>query len=295
FMAKEAFYNVLLQRELMKVNRAAIQRDSTLLMASNAKVVAELATRRDVLSAEIQLASDRVKLIKSQTDFENSLEALKEVLGLPIEMPVEIAQVELDFEPKPLDANRLTERAMLNSPSIQKQQLAIKSSRVQHTLAKNDRLPQLDLLASYNGSFESDTDENVDLNSAGWEFSLSFSYPLFNREAASAAEIASIDISQQEENLNSLQRQLRIRIRSIVRTIYGLGEEIRTLERSIESAEQKVAFATIMFDLGRASNLDITDAQEALLNNQTEYLRNLVDYHTQLAFLESLIGEPLTR
>jgi outer membrane protein TolC len=295
FLTKRAFYEVLLQLELIKVNQAAIQRDSTLWKASQAKVIAKLATRRDVLSAEIQLAGDRVKLIKSQTDLRNRLDDLKDVLGLPIDLRIEIAEVALDFSLQSLDEESLIQQALRSNPSIQSAEIAIQRSRVDLTVARNDRLPQLDLIASFLRSFESETELNRDKNKDGWEVAFKLSYPLFNREAAASAQVAQIGISQEQDRLVDMQRQIKVSVRTIVRSIYSIIEEIKTLERSIEAAEQKVSFATSMFNLGRASNLDITDAQEALLKNQSEYVRNLVDYRIQLALLESLTGEPITQ
>jgi len=66
------------------------------------------------------------------------------------------------------------------------------------------------------------------------------------------------------------------------------------LDNLVSTAEEKVKFATTMFNLGRASNLDVTDAQKALLKAQTQYVENLVNYKIQLALLESLTGEPIT-
>jgi outer membrane protein TolC len=65
------------------------------------------------------------------------------------------------------------------------------------------------------------------------------------------------------------------------------------LKGAINAAEQKVDFATTMFNLGRASNLDITDAREALIDSKTQYMRRVADYYTQLGVIESLTGLPL--
>ena len=48
-----------------------------------------------------------------------------------------------------------------------------------------------------------------------------------------------------------------------------------------------------MFNLGRASNFDVTDAQKDLIKGRGDYVRKLADYHTQLAVLESLTGREL--
>jgi outer membrane protein TolC len=295
FAVKSAFYEVLYQRELIRVNQAAIRRDSTLLVASESKVEAKLATRRDVLSAEIQLASDKASLIKSQSEYELALDALKEVMGLPIEMPIAVAEVELSYAPVPLQEERLLRQALENNPSLHSAEAGIDRSRLQLKVAKNQLLPQLDLIAGYSGSFERDTDQDIDLRTTGFTTTVSLSYPFLDRAAVASAENAQIALSQQQDNVLNVKRQLALSVRHIVRNTHSSIEAINTLKRSIEAAEQKVEFATVMFNLGRASNLDITDAQEALLKAQTQYVRELVDYHIQLALLESLTGQPVTQ
>jgi outer membrane protein TolC len=295
FAVKSAFYEVLYQRELIRLNRSAIERDSTLVVASESKVNAKLATRRDVLSAEIQLASDKALLIKSQSDHALALDALKEVMGLPIEMPVAVVGVELSHAPVSLNEQRLLRLALENNPALRSAAAGIDRSRLQLKVAKNQRLPQLDLIAAYNGSFEKDTDQKIDLRTAGFVATVNLSYPFLNRAAAANAESAEIALWQQQDNLLNLKRQLTLSVRSIIRSTYSSIEAINALKRSIEAADQKVEFASAMFNLGRASNLDITDAQEALLKAQSQYARELVDYHIRLALLESLTGQPVAQ
>jgi outer membrane protein TolC len=295
YAVKSAFYEVLYQRELIRVNQAAIRRDSTLYDASESKVAAKLATRRDVLSAEIQLASDKASLIKSQSDYEFALDALKEVMGLPIEMPITVVGMELSYAPVSLDEERLFRQALENNPALHSAEAGIDRSRLQLKVAKNQLLPQFDLIAGYSGSFEKDTDQNINLRTTGFVTAVSLSYPFLNRAAAASAENAQIALSQQQDNVLNLKRQLALSVRNIVRNTRSSIESINTLKRSIEASQQKVEFATAMFSLGRASNLDITDAQEALLKAQTQYVRELVDYHIQLALLESLTGQPVTQ
>lgn len=248
YAVKSAFYEVLYQRELIGVNQAAIQRDSTLYAASESKVAAKLATRRDVLSAEIQLASDKASLIKSQSDYEFALDALKEVMGLPIEMPIAVVGVELSYAPVSLQEERLLRQALENNPSLHSAEAGIDRSRLQLKVAKNQLLPQFDLIAGYSGSFEKDTDQNLDLRTTGFVTTVSLSYPFPDREAAASVENAQIALSQQQDNVLNLKRQLALSLRRIVRNTYSSIEAINTLQRSIEAAEQKVEFATTMFN-----------------------------------------------
>ena len=237
FAVKSAFYEVLYQRELIRVNRSALERDSTLVVASESKVIAKLATRRDVLSAEIQLASDKASLIKSQSEYELALDALKEVMGLPIEMPVVLVGVELSYAPVSLHEEHLLRHALQNNPALHDAEAGVDRSELQLKVAKNQRLPQLDLIAAYNGSFEKDTDQNIGIYTTGFVAAVSLNYPFLNREAAANAETAEIAVWQQQDHLLNLKRQLTLSVRSIVRSTHSSIEAINTLKRTIEAAQ----------------------------------------------------------
>ncbi len=294
FAVKRAYYEVLSSRELMKVNEAAVHSDSALMLASEALIVAKLAARRDVLSAKIRLADDRAAFIKSQNDYQLALDVLKDAMGVPIDLPVDLRESGLEYVPAVIDEQALVRGALENNPTIQSSEIGIKLSQLQHRVAKNELLPQLDLIASYSSNLRRDLVLNRDVSrTGGWQASLNLSYSFLSLDASAKAENARIGISQQRDRLLDQQRQIVLGVRDIVRSVYTAAEEINAIKQSIEAAEEKLAVANAMFSLGRASNFDITDAQEFLLKAKTQYFRSLVEYYTQLAFLESLAGQPI--
>ncbi len=291
---KIAFYNVLLQREIIESNMAAIKRDSTLIALSKAKVQASMATKRDVLSAQIQLADDRASLIAAQAKYEKALDDLKEIMGIPIEYPIEIDTVELGYSEKLLDPKPLIEKALARNPNLHFFERNIAMKDLAYRVAQNERLPQLDLALQYTGGSDNNLTQNSETTTNDLVVSLNLSYPLFNKSAVAKAQKLRIAKTQEMLKLEDFRRQIMLQIRDIVRTIHTNVEEIKVLRQSIEAAKEKVQFATVMFNLGRASNLDITDAQQALLKAEIQLADKLVNYHSQLAILESLVGEPLS-
>jgi len=75
-----------------------------------------------------------------------------------------------------------------------------------------------------------------------------------------------------------------------VRTLLNNVERLAILQKSIDGARSKLEFADVNFQLGRASNLDITDAQKDLVNAQTDYVNEVIDYKIQVARIEQLLG-----
>ncbi|RMG68911.1 MAG: TolC family protein [Calditrichaeota bacterium] len=291
---KIAFYNVLLQREIIKSNLAAIKRDSTLIALSEAKVQASMATKRDVLSAQIQLAEDQASLIAAQADYQKALDDLKEIMGVPIDYPIEIDTVALSYSESPLDPKPLIEKALARNPNLHFFERNIAMKDLEYRVAQNERLPQLDLAFQYTGGSDNNLTQNSEVTSNDLVVSLNLSYPLFNKSAVAKAQKLRIAKTQEMLKLEDFRRQIVLQIRDIVRSIHTNVEEIKVLKQTIEAAKEKVQFATVMFNLGRASNFDITDAQQALLKAEIQLAGKLVNYHSQLAILESLVGEPIS-
>ena len=287
---------MLQQRLLLQVNASAFKNDSSLAAASEALIRAQLASRRDVLSAQIRSADSRAGLIKSQVDYETALDLLKDALGLPIDQPLRLAPDSLAFKLVLLNEQELLQIARDNNPSLQALQYAIKDARLRLGLAKNTTLPQLNLFGTYTSSTGKHLIAGEDVTHApGCTAGVSMSYSFLSREARGEAQNAQIALAQQEDRYADLQRKILLSIREITRNVYSSAAEVEAIEQSIQVAEQKLEFARTMFSLGRASNFDITDAQEFLLEAQSQYLDKLVGYYTDLALLETLTGQPAVR
>ena len=174
-------------------------------------------------------------------------------------------------------------------------ELAVKRSRLDLTVAQNSRLPQVDLKASYFNDYGESINSGEIGRGTGWQASVNLAYPLFDRSAEGETISRRAELGQAQDRLKLLERQLTLRVREIVRTVRTSAAEVTSIQQTIDAADDKLQFATAMFNLGRASNLDITDARTDLVKAQTQMVKKLVDYNAQLALLESLTGEPVTR
>jgi outer membrane protein TolC len=290
-----AWYEVLSTRERVRIGEEALRSDSVLVQASEAMLSAKMATRRDILSAQIRQAEDRASLVATQKDQALALDQLKEVMGVPLDLAIAVADAPLAYEPVALDESELIRTATAASPAVQSAELLVQRSRLQLRVARNSALPSLNVTGSYLKQLDRDHDLRSEASGSDWTAGFSLSYPLLSRDGAAAADIARIELNQQEERREILKRRITLEVRDAVRSIASIAEEIAAIERGVSAAEEKIEFANAMFNLGRASNLDITDAREAWLKSRNQYVQRLADYHGQLSALESLTGLPLAR
>jgi len=291
---KSAYYNVLLAERVIEVTEVAIQRDKTLVEASQALFEPRLVTKRDVFSAELSLAQDSARLVNARADLELARTTLLEIIGLPLGTGFFLLDREVSFEPVPLELERWIATAIKNRPEIVDLEERLAKRLLNIKVARNSLLPQLDLTASYGRSQSASTfGKTLDLAGDVWSAGLVLSAPIGNVAATSALAQAEIEYSRLQEQLAQTKRQIELEVRVTVTKLQKSLQRMETLKVAIDQAKGKLEVGKAQFVLGQATNLDITDALQALLNSETDLLTAIVDYNIGLAELEARIGGSL--
>ena len=142
---KTSYYEIIRQTKLVQVNKEAIKRDDQLVLHSQSKLEAGLATRRDQLSAEIIQAQDRGKLADAETERAHALDQLARAMGVHVGSTFEIAQQDVDLQPVETHESEWIAQALRRNPAILAARLSEERSELTMKLAGNARLPQVDL------------------------------------------------------------------------------------------------------------------------------------------------------
>ena len=291
---KTAYYSVLLAEKVIGVTEAAIARDQELVDASNALFQARLVTKRDVFSAELSFAQDSARLVSARADLETAKNALLSVLGLPIATDVVLVDKEISFEPIQLELERLIATGTEKRPEILAAQERLAKAALNIRVSRNALLPQLDLVASYGRAHTRTVfARSLDLAGDVWTAGLVFSFPIGNVAARATLSQAEIDYKNLLVQLEQTKRDVELGVRAAVIKLRKSVERIKALTVAIEQAKGKLEVGKAQFALGLATNLDITDAQLAILNAETDLLTAIVDYNIGLAELEASIAGPL--
>ena len=288
---KISYYNVLLAEKVIGVTEAAIARDRDLIDASTAMFNARLVTKRDVYSAELSFAQDSARLVSARADLETSKDALLSVLGLSIATDIELVDKEIKFEPVPLEPEWLIATAIRRRPEIVAAQERLAKSALNIRVAQNAQLPQLDLVASYGRAHTTYTSTgSIGVAGDVWTAGLVASFPLGNVAARSTLSQAELERKRFLIELEQTKRNVEIGVRAAVIKLRKSVERIKSLTIAIEQAKGKLEVGKAQFVLGQATNLDITDAQQAILNAETDFLTAIIGYNIGLAELEASVA-----
>ncbi len=282
---KAAYYSTVRAARLIEVTHDAIDRDLELLSYSRALFDAGRVSLRDVYSAEISLSRDRARLAVRESERELAQNRLRDVLGLPIDAKVEITDQSIPFRPVQIRLDEWIGLALQNRPELMGLRAELGRAALQVKLRKNDVLPQLDVFGRYR--------QDVTFSANDWIAGLEFSVPLGNRASKSRLTSSEIEYARLQRFYTQRERQIELEVREIEIQLRSSVDRLKQLTNGVEQAKALREVAVVRCRRGQANNLDITDADSDLQAAQSELLQAVVDYATNIAFLEASIGQPI--
>ena len=285
----EAFYRVLIAQEFVKVAEQSVELVEKQLGIAQTSLDAGAATNFDVLRAKVQLANAKSQVIRAKNGVKIAKNAYKTLLNLPladdisVEGSFEIPEVKIKLD-------ELIKQALEKRPEITRSQLNEQAGQKQLSVAKTRNLPDFAFFSNYQISH---SERLTEMNRI-WSLGLQINIPIFDGFASRAA------VKQSESVLKQLQigtEQVMSVVETEVRNAYLALLEAKTLidvqRETVAQAQESVRIATIRFENGMITTVELTDTQLALIQSKVNRLQAQHDYVIGLARLEKAIGQKL--
>ena len=283
----EAFYRVLIAQELVKVAEQSVTHVEKQLGIAQTSFDAGATTNFDVLRAKVQLANTESLLIRAKNGVITAKNLYRTVLNLPLSDEI---SVEGSFETTApqLQLDELVRLAIENRPEVNRSQFNEQVGQKQLKIAKTRYLPDLSFFSNYQMSHN----ERLTEMNRIWSLGLQINIPIFDGFASQAA------VKQNESVLRQLQlatKQTTTSVEFEVRNAFLALLEAKTLidvqRETVTQAEESVRIATIQFENGIITTVELTDTQLALMQAKVNSLQAQHDYVVGLARLEKAIGQ----
>ncbi len=285
---KITYFNVVANRELVRVELDRVQRQEDQLSFVEQQLALGRATRSDLLRSQVDLNNARVALLNAENAARTSRFGLSEAVGVtePLE-PVESA--ELEVEALPWDRQELLSMALSGAPGLVSARAQASADEAFVASAKAAYLPTLTFSGGWAWS-------NVEFppQNRSWSLALSGSLPLFNgftREAQLYQARARADQSRSQER--AVELALRKDLDQALGTIEAALASIGLAEQTVELSREDLRVTQERYRLGLATILDLQAAQITLRQAEVDLIRRRFDYQLGLARLEALLGTDL--
>lgn len=265
------------------------------------KIKAGTASRNDRVTAESQLASQRLNIVTNENVIEQARLTLLQDLGLPpdtqfeIEQKIKIPKDKLPSVPESIE--------MALNWSTQYQQLLLQKKQAERNLlvAEDAKRWQLDLTASATTGQGSGGGPNAGLNSVvnGQNYSnavtLNLTVPLDYLPLKQAIVDAKVTLRNTKIQIANQNRVIATQVINVYRNIQVQKEQIRLSEKDAALKQQVLNNDIKKYNYGRISLNEVNIDRQNLINAQLTVIANQATYLNLLESFYSIIGCTLKR
>lgn len=290
---REAYYAVLLGRELVRVQEMALEQARRRLEQVEDFRRAGTASEFDLLTAQVEVENLRPDLIQARNQQELARNRLKRTAGIPLERPVAFTDSFPRPSEDPASEASYVERAVDARPDLRGQRVRVELQEENLTAQERDALPTLDLVAGLTRQASSDDllppeQDFVQTATAG----LSFSLPLFDgRRRAGQVQQAEAALNREEFRLRQLRENIRLEVQQAHQEMMAARERIDALTTTVRRAERALEIAQTRFRNGLSTQVELNDAELAVTRARTNQARARHDYAVARARLMAAAGE----
>lgn len=284
--AGRAYDSVLVTRQHRRDLIEARDLANGFLKRTQARFNAGSVPRLDVIKAQVDVAQAENDLIANSRDVTNAAAALNRVLGRPLALAV--MPTDSLMAPAGLpELDALEQIALRGRPEVTAVEAQLRAARANSTLTKESSILP-DILLGAGRDFATD---------AGLSYSVGFSMPL----------PLFYPLHTKGDFAETRHRELELAA-TLLDTRAAVGQDVRAAWASADAAQRQAIFirdqllpaareahrvATVSYDLGGLSALDVLDARRALLDAQRQYADALAAANSARSDLERAAGAPL--
>lgn len=271
-----SFNGVLLSREINKIAFESLsQAENHLKNVRNLYNVGK-ATEYDLLRSRVNVANLKPNVIDAENNVQISLLRLKEIMGLDPDTPLDI--IGSFSEPDTtLFAYANKKVAFSNRPDLKASKFTVELQDKVIKIVKGDFLPTLTFgtTFAYTGNFDLFKYDVQDW-SPFWLANFTLSFPIFSGfKNYSKYKQAKVDYFKAKTDYRKLRDVAVIEVNEAVMNLRKTIEQIESQRLNVEEAERAVRLAESLYTNGRATQLEVLDAQlafEVAKTNMVNYL-----------------------
>ena len=290
---KKAYFGVLVNQQRIRLAGANLSRIDTLLKETTALNEAGFVEKIDVSRVQVQRNNTFTQVQRSQTALEISKQILKLQMGIPIEYEVELVETLQDLSTKEALVQLLGEEG---SDRIEIEQVATQITLVGLDLKNNvsQYIPKINFIGNARRSGAGNELDRV-FNKSNWFGSslvgVSMEVPIFDGFSKAAR------IQKNRVQLTQLENQRSFLKESFNSELYAAKANLRNDLNILEVQEANLQLATEVYQIARikykegiGSNLEVVNADAALIEAEINYLGALYDGLISKINLEKALG-----
>jgi outer membrane protein TolC len=304
---RNAYWDLVFAIQAAEVAERSLQLATKLVEDNQARVEVGTLAPLDVVQAQAEQATRRQTVATTQAGVRTAELALKRLIVNGTDDPYWVATIEpVDrptFSTESLDVAGAVRKALSTRTDIETSRKQIQANNISIHNLSDQRLPGLDLTASYGaagiggtqfvrpaGQLGAAATQIIpsgysdalrilgDLRAPTWNFALNFNYPIGSSSADANLARARVQQQQTIAQQRQLELQIATEVTNAALLVESNRERLQAAQAARDLAERRLDAEQSRFEVGLSTNFFVVQAQRDLRDSQNAELRALLDY-----------------
>jgi outer membrane protein TolC len=251
------------------------------------KVEGGLLALEELYQSEVNLATSRSGVYNAELNLQNAMDELKVVIGMPLAEEFRILTV-IKADSVEVDPEQAIRHALENRMELRQREISIRNSMFNLMEAKTTNEFEGSITASFgvtanNEQLDMLFDKATNTPAVG----LTLNIPIFDwGERKSEIKAAEAELQSSEIDLDIEKTDIQVNIRSILRSITNLENQIVIQNKTVENAELTYDINLERYRNGDLTSLDLGIYQNQLSDRKMSLTNAIIDYKLELLNLK---------
>lgn len=270
----------------VEMTRAQMETADQLLKQAQDLKDAGLVAGIDVLRAQGQLQTQRQRVIAAENDYDKSKLQLARAIGLPVGQPLTLTD-KIPYATLPVPPlEQMLPKALESRSDYLAAKSLVEAAEASRRAADGTLIPSLHVDADFGA-----IGQTFGTAHSTYSVAANVRVPIFEGGRANArrAEAGSA-LRQRQAELDDLRGRIEFEIRSALLDLRSADQQVQAAQTNVQLATDTLTQARDRFAAGVASNLEVTQAQEAVAAASETYIAALYGHNLAKASLARAIG-----
>lgn len=289
YSAIQGYYALLAYQELQGVYHEAVDNLQGHLDNVQAQYNVGTKARVDVLSSDVSLANAKTTAITADNNVAVAESNLNNILGLPLETKLNLADHQLPFDTYNISLQEATDYAMKYRPEVLQAAIAVQEAERNIDIADAGNKPTVAITGG--NDWADNTFPGIDANKRSWKVAAGVTYNFYDGGATKAkVNQAKQDLLVARETEQKTREAVQLEVKQAYLNIRSAAQKVEETQTVVDQARENYRIQNIRYQAGVGINLDVLDAQLSLNEAQVNHIQALYDYNVGIAKLEQVMG-----
>jgi outer membrane protein TolC len=322
YSVEQAYWNLVYSIENLKTLRQSLESGRDLLAKTKREVEVGTKAPIEVLNAEATVAKREADILQAEALVKRNQDQLRTFLNLgadPSGARQDILPSDAPaFEPFAINLDEAYAQAMARRPDLDSSRALIENKSINFKVAKNQRLPQLDLQLTKTSPGISGQQYIYDENNPflpptlgpsgsareafrdsfkflynNWTAGVTLTIPVGDVIGKAGYAYAKLDLEQAQAQLKTQEQKIFLEVSDAVRTLETSAKAVDAYRIARELAEKQLEAEMKKLSVGMSTNYFVLQYQDALASARSAEIQSLVTYNLAKANIAKVTGTTL--